>query len=104
MASTVADPVQEAQPHDPLPLNQSVQSKELEVSKETSSDKAAEVPQGGAASQGFEQALALVTMPAEEAPKDKEEMVPPAMNKLAGKTSKDKIQIKLKQWISIFVM
>ena len=91
MASTVANPVQEAQPHDPLPLNQSVQSKELEVSKETSSDKAAEVPQGGAASQGFEQALALVTMPAEEAPKDKEEMVPPAMNKLAGKTSKDKI-------------
>ena len=50
VASTVADPVQEAQLQDPLPLNQSEQP---EVSKDTSSDKAVEVPQDGAASQDF---------------------------------------------------
>ena len=50
VASTVADLVQEAQLQDPFPLNQREQSKELEVSKDTSSDKATEVPQNGAAS------------------------------------------------------
>ena len=54
VASTVTDPVQEAQPQDPLPLNQPEEPKELEVSKDTSSDKTVEVPQDGAASQGFE--------------------------------------------------
>ena len=43
-------------------------------------------------------------MHAGEAPKDKEEIVPTEADKIAGKTSKDKIQIKLKQWIFIFVM
>ena len=50
VAFTVVDPVEEAQPQDPLPPNQQEQSKEPEVLKETSSDKAAEVPQDGAAS------------------------------------------------------
>ena len=36
-------------------------------------------------------------MHAGEAPKDKEEIVPAEAGKIAGKTSKDKIQIKLKQ-------
>ena len=44
VASTVADSVEKAQPQDPLPPNQQEQSKEIEVSKETSSDKATEVP------------------------------------------------------------
>ena len=44
MAFIVADPVQEAQPQDPLTLNQLEQPKEPEVSKDTSSDKAVEVP------------------------------------------------------------
>ena len=47
-------------------------------------DKAAEVLEDGAASQDFEQALALVTMPAGEALKEKEEMIPTkAANQLA---------------------
>ena len=95
MASTIADPVQEAQPQDPLPLNQSDQSRELEVSKETSSDKAAEVPQDGTTSQDFQQALASTTMPAEGASKDKEETIPTEADKPTNKTSK--LQIKLKQ-------
>ena len=99
MASIVADLVEEAQPQDPLPFNQREQSKEPEVSKETSSDKAAEVPQDGAASQDFQQALASTTMPTEGASKDKEETIPTKVNKPANKTSK--LQIKLKQWIFI---
>ena len=43
-------------------------------------------------------------MPTGEAPKEKEEIVPTKADKIAGKTSNDKIQIKLKQWIFIFVM
>ena len=39
-----------------------------------------------------------------EAPKKKEEIIPIEADKLAGKISKEKIQIKLKQWIFIFVM
>ena len=92
MASTVADPVQEAQLQDPLPLNQSEQ---LEVSKDTSSDKAAEVPQDGAASQDFQQALTSTTMPAEGASKDIEGTIPTKADKPANKISK--LQIKLKQ-------
>ena len=85
------------QPQDPLPPNQQEQTKDTKTPKEISSDKAAEVPEDGAASQGFEQALALVTMLAREAPKEKEEMIPIEANKPASKTSKNKIQIKLKQ-------
>ena len=104
VASTIADLVEEAQPQDLLPPNQQEQTKETKVSKKTSSDKAAEVPQDGAASQGFEQALASITMPAEGAPKEKEKTIPTKAAKPASKTSKDKLQIKLKQWIFIFVM
>ena len=39
-----------------------------------------------------------------EAPKEKDEIAPIEVDKATGKTSKDKIQIKLKQWIFIFVM
>ena len=88
MASTIADLVEEAQPQDLLPPNQQEQTKETEVSKETSSDKAAEVPQDGAASQDFQQALASTTIPAEGASKDKEETIPAKADKPANKTSK----------------
>ena len=97
MASTITDPIQEAQPQDPLPLNQPEQPKEPEVSKDTSSNKTVEVPQDGAASQSFEQALASTAMPAEGASKDKEETIPTKVDKPTNKTSK--LQIKLKQWI-----
>uniref|UniRef100_A0A7N2MV77 Uncharacterized protein n=1 Tax=Quercus lobata TaxID=97700 RepID=A0A7N2MV77_QUELO len=73
------------------------QAKEPEAPKEIPSDKAAEVPQDRAASQGFEQALASVAMPAEEAPKEKEKVIPTEAAKQASKTLKDKLQIKLKQ-------
>ena len=96
VASTVADPTEETQPQDPLPLSQQEQIKEPEVPKEISSDKAVEVPRDGAASQGFEQALASVTMPVEEGPKEKEKVIPTKAAKQASKISKDKLQIKLK--------
>ena len=54
VASTVTNLVQEAQPQDPLSLNQPEHPKEPEVSKDTSSDKTVEVPQDVVASQGFE--------------------------------------------------
>ena len=60
------------------------------------SDKTSEIPQDGAASQGFELVLASITMPAEEAPKEKEKVIPIEAAKQASKTSKDKLQIKLK--------
>ena len=44
VASIVADLTKEAQPQDPLPPSQQEQSKEPEAPKDTSSDKAAEVP------------------------------------------------------------
>ena len=43
-------------------------------------------------------------MPGGEAPKKKEEIIPTEVDKPASKISKDKIQIKLKQWIFIFVI
>ena len=95
VASAIADPVQEVQPQDPLSLNQPEQPKEPEASKDTSSDKAIEVPQDGVASQGFEQALASTTMPTEGASKDKEETIPTEVNKSTNKTSQ--LHIKLKQ-------
>ena len=97
VASTVAEPVKEMQPLDPPCPSQQQQIKETEAPKEKSSDKAAEVPEDGVASQSFEQALTSITMPAREAPKEKEEIIPAKADKLARKTSKDKIQIKLKQ-------
>ena len=101
-ASTVADPIEEIQPQDPLPPNQQEQAKESEAFKEISSEvdrpsnKTSEVPRDGAASQGFELVLASITMPAEEAPKEKEKVIPTEAAKQASKTSKDKLQIKLK--------
>ena len=92
-ASIVADPIEETQPQDPLPPNQKEQAKESKAPKEISSDKVAEVPWDGAASQGFEQALALVTMPVEEAPKEKEKVIPTEVAKQASKTSKDRLHV-----------
>ena len=59
-------------------------------------DKAAKVPQDGATSQSFEQALASITMLAEGAPKEKKKTIPTEADKPANKISKDKLQIKLK--------
>ena len=101
-ASTVADPIEETQPQDPPPPSQQEQAKESEAPKEISSDvdgpldKTTEVPQDGAASQGFELVLALVTMPAKEASKEKEEVTPTEVANQADKTSTDRLQIKLK--------
>ena len=92
----------EAQPQDPPPPSQQEQAKEPEAPKEVfsdsgrPSDKAIEVPHGGVASQGFELALASVTMPAEEAPKEKEKVAPPETAIQADKTWKNKLQIKMK--------
>ena len=96
VASMVADPIEEALPQDPLPPNQQEQPKEPKVLKDTSSNKAAKVPQDGATSQGFEQALASTIMPAEGAPKEKEKTIPIEADKPVNKNSKDKLQIKLK--------
>ena len=89
---TVAEPVEEAQLQNPPPPSQQEQAKDPEAPQGTSSDKVAEIPQVGAASQSFEQALALTTLPARGAPKEKDKEVPP---KVADKASKDKLQIKL---------
>ena len=102
VGSTVAVSIEETQSQDPPPLSQQEQAKEPEAPKEVSSDigkpldKATEVPQEGAASQGFELALSSVTMPAEEAPKEKEKVDLPEAATQADKTSKNKFQIKLK--------
>ena len=91
--SIVASSAKEAQPQDPFPPNQQEQLKELEASKDTSSDKVAEVPKDGAASQSFKQALASTTIPAGEAPKEKEKVIP---REAADKASENKLQIKLR--------
>ena len=52
-----------------------------------------EAPQPGTASQDFEKQLALVTLPAQEPPKDKEKETNP---KAADQAPKHKLQIKLK--------
>ena len=102
VASAVVVSSKEAQPQDPPPPSQQEQAKEPEAPKEVFSDsgrpsgKAIEVPHGGAASQGFELALASVTMPAEEAPKEKEKVAPPETAIQADKTWKNKLQIKMK--------
>ena len=102
MAFTVAVPIKETQPQDPPPPSQQGQTKESEAPKEISSDvdrpsdKTTVVPQDGAASQGFELALASVTIPAEEAPKEKEKVTPTEAVIQVDKTSKNRLQIKLK--------
>ena len=97
MASAIAVSSEEAQHQDPPPSSQQEKAKELNTPKEVSFDagrpldKATEVPYGGAASQGFELALASVTMLAEEAPKKKEEVAPLEAVIQADKTSKNKL-------------
>ena len=67
--------------------------KEKEIQKGPSLDKVTEAPQLGTASQDFEKQLALVTLPAQEALKDKEKETNP---KAADQAPKHKLQIKLK--------
>ena len=102
MASTVAVPIEETQPQDPPHPSQQKHAKESEAPKEISYDvdrpldKTTKVPQDEAASQGFELDLASVTMLVEEAPKEKEKVAPPKAAIQVDKTSKNKLQIKLK--------
>ena len=101
-ASTIVVLVEETQPQDPLPPSQQEQAKESKAPKQISSDvdrpsdKTTKVPQDEAASLGFELALASVTMPAEEAPKEKEKVTLTEAATQADKTSKNRLQIKLK--------
>jgi len=96
VASTVADPIKEAQPQDPpLPIQQGP-AKELGASQEVPSDKAAVIPEVGATSQGFQQDLASTIMPAEGVSKNKEGTIITEADNPANKTSK--LQIKLKKW------
>ena len=60
------------------------------------SNKTTEVLQDGTAFQGFELALASVTMPTEEAPKEKKKVTHTKVAIQADKTSKIRLQIKLK--------
>ena len=95
MASTVADPIKEAQTQDPpLPSQQGL-TKEPGAPQEVPSGKVAVVPKVGAASQGFQQDLASTTMPAEGASKDKEGTITTEADNPSNKTSK--LQIKLKK-------
>ena len=70
--------------------------KEPGASQEVPSDKAAVVPEVGAASQGFQKELALIVLFIEGASKDKEGTTTSEANNPANKTSK--LQIKLKKW------
>ena len=102
VASIVAVPIEGTQPQDPPPPSQQGKAKEFEAPKEISSDvnrpsdKTTEVLQVRATSQGFELALASITMPAKEAPKEKEKVTPTKAAIQANKTSKNRLQIKLK--------
>ena len=95
VASTVVDPNKEVQPQNPPLPSQQGPTKELGVSQEVPLDKAAVVPEVGAASQGFQQDLASTFMPAEGASKDKEGTTTSETDNPANKTSK--LQIKLKK-------
>ncbi|XP_030945988.1 neurofilament heavy polypeptide-like [Quercus lobata] len=101
-APTPADFTEEAQPQDLPPPGHQEQVEGLTTSKEVSSevqkssDELREVSKDGAASHDFELVLASVTVPVQEAPKDKEEATSVAATTQAGKTSKDKLHIKLK--------
>ena len=102
VAFVVAISSKEARPQDPPPPSQEEQARELEAFKEVSSNasktlnKATEVLHGGASSQGFKMASASVTMPAEGALKEKEEVAPPEAAIQVDKTLKNKLQIMLK--------
>ena len=61
--------------------------------KDSSSDKVTEAPQPRVAFQDFEKQLASVTLPIEEALKEKEKEITP---EAADKAPKSKLQIKLK--------
>ena len=95
MASTVANPNKEVQSQDPPLPSQQRPIKESGASQEVPSDKAAVVPEVGAASQGFQQDLASTVIPAEGASKDKEGITILEADNPANKTSK--FQIKLKK-------
>ena len=69
------------------------QGKEKEIQKGPLPGEVTEAPQPGTASQDFEKQLALVTLPAQETPKDKEKETNP---EAADQASKPKLQIKLK--------
>ena len=86
---------EEVQPQDPAVPGQQEPTKETGASQELPSAKAAVVPEAGAASQGFQQDLALTVMPAEGASKDKEGTTTSEADNPANKTSK--LQIKLKK-------
>ena len=92
-APLVSQPTKEAQPQHPPSSSQQEQDKEHETLKDSSSDKAAEAFQPGAASQDFEKELASTTLPVERALKEKEKEIPP---KAADKAPKSRLQIKLK--------
>ena len=92
-APLVSQPTKEAQPQHPPSSNQQEQDKEHETLKDSSSDKAAEAFQPGAASQDFEKELASTTLPVERALKEKEKEIPP---EAADKAPKSRLQIKLK--------
>ena len=92
-APPVTQPAKEAQPHNPPSSSQQVQDKEPVALKGTSSEKVAESLQLGAASQNFENELALTTLPMKGAFKEKEKEVPP---EATDKAPKSKLQIKLK--------
>ena len=93
VAPSVTKLAEDAQLQNPPPPSQQEQAKEPEVPQGTSSDKVAKAPQLGAASQSFEQALALTTLPVGGAFKEKDKEVPP---KATDKAPKAKLQIKLK--------
>ena len=95
MASIVADPNKEVQPQDPPLPNQLGPTKETSASKEVPSDKVAVVPEVGAASQGFQQDLALTVIPTEGALKDKEGTTTSGADNPTNQTFK--LQIKLKK-------
>ena len=82
---TIAEPAEEAQLQNPPPPSQQEQAKDPEAPQGTSSDKVVEIPQVGAASQNFEQALALTTLPARGASKEKDKEVSPETTDKASK-------------------
>ena len=95
VASIIAYPNPEVLPQDPPPPSQQGPTKETGASQEVSSDKATAVPEVEVASQGFQQDLASIVLPAEEASKDKEGITTSEVDKPASQTSK--LQIKLKK-------
>ena len=94
-APPVTKSPEDAQLQNPPTSNQQEQTKELEVPQGTSSDRVAEAPQPGAASQNFEKELASTTLPVGRASKEKEKEIPPEST---DKASKSKLQIKLKPY------